>query len=70
VRTFHQPTDAARGRRPLHQLTVPASPERSLPERHNICPTQGIDTVIERDGKRGLVPMRWGASGLPTESSH
>jgi putative SOS response-associated peptidase YedK len=44
----------------LYQLTVPANPERNLPARYNICPTQTIDTVIERDGKRNLVPMRWG----------
>jgi putative SOS response-associated peptidase YedK len=44
----------------LYRLTVPASPERNLPARYNICPTQKIDTVIDRDGKRDLVPMRWG----------
>jgi putative SOS response-associated peptidase YedK len=41
-------------------LTVPATPERNLPARYNICPTQMIDVVIERDSKRELVPMRWG----------
>jgi len=40
----------------LYRLTVPATPERNLPARYNICPTQTIDTVIGRD----LVPMRWG----------
>ena len=44
----------------LYRLTVPAAPERNLPARYNICPTQTIDTVIEREGKRDLVPMRWG----------
>jgi putative SOS response-associated peptidase YedK len=45
----------------LYRLTVPAMPERNLPARYNICPTQTIDAVIERDGKlRELVPMRWG----------
>ena len=44
----------------LYRLTVPASPERNLPARYNICPTQTIDKVIEREGKRDLVPMRWG----------
>jgi putative SOS response-associated peptidase YedK len=44
----------------LYRLTVPASPERNLPARYNICPTTTIDTVIERDGMRDLVPMRWG----------
>jgi putative SOS response-associated peptidase YedK len=44
----------------LYRLTIPASPEWNLPARYNICPTQTIDTVIEREGKRDLVPMRWG----------
>ena len=44
----------------LYRLTVPATPERNLPARYNICPTQTIDAVIEREGKRELVPMRWG----------
>jgi putative SOS response-associated peptidase YedK len=41
----------------LYRLTVPATPERNLPARYNICPTQTIDTVAEQ---RELVPMRWG----------
>jgi hypothetical protein len=44
----------------LYRLTVPATPERNLPARYNICPTNMIDVVIERDAKRELVPMRWG----------
>ncbi len=44
----------------LYRLTAPATPERNLPARYNICPTTTIDAVIERDGKRELVPMRWG----------
>lgn len=44
----------------LYRLSVPLVPERNLPARYNICPTQTIDTVIEREGKRELVPMRWG----------
>jgi putative SOS response-associated peptidase YedK len=44
----------------LYRLTVPATPERNMPARYNICPTTMIDAVIERDGKRELVPMRWG----------
>ena len=44
----------------LYRLTAPATPERNLPARYNICPTQMIDAAIERDGKRELVPMRWG----------
>jgi putative SOS response-associated peptidase YedK len=37
-----------------------ATPERNLPARYNICPTDTIDTVIERGGRRELMPMRWG----------
>ena len=44
----------------LYRLSVPATPERNLPARYNICPTDTIDTVVEEDGKRDLVPMRWG----------
>jgi putative SOS response-associated peptidase YedK len=44
----------------LYRLSVPAQPERNLPGRYNICPTDTIDAVVERDGKRDLVPMRWG----------
>jgi putative SOS response-associated peptidase YedK len=44
----------------LYRLTVPATPERNLPARYNICPTTTIDAVIEQDATRELVPMRWG----------
>ena len=44
----------------LYRLAVPATPERNLPARHNICPTDTIDVVIERSGQVDLVPMRWG----------
>jgi putative SOS response-associated peptidase YedK len=44
----------------LYRLTVPTTPERNMPARYNICPTAMIDAVIGRDGKRELVPMRWG----------
>ncbi len=48
----------------LYRLTVPITPERNLPARYNICPTQMIDAVIEREGKRELIPMRWGSCRL------
>ena len=44
----------------LYRLAVPLEPERNLPARYNICPTDTIDAIIERSGKRDLVPMRWG----------
>ena len=28
--------------------------------RYNICSTTTIDTVVSSEGKRALVPMRWG----------
>ncbi len=43
----------------LYRLAVPITPERNLPARYNICPTQTISAVIERAGERALVPMRW-----------
>jgi putative SOS response-associated peptidase YedK len=44
----------------LYRLSVPATPERNVPARYNICPTSMIDVVTERDDKRALVPMRGG----------
>ena len=41
----------------LYRLTSPAS---NLQPRYNICPTTQIDAVVERDGKRELMSMRWG----------
>jgi len=43
----------------LYHLSVPLEPERNLPARYNICPTDTIDVVVERSGRRDLVPMRW-----------
>jgi putative SOS response-associated peptidase YedK len=43
----------------LYRLTLDA-PGRNPHPRYNICPTDTIDAVIEEDGKRQLVPMRWG----------
>ena len=44
----------------LYLSAVPMEPERNLPARYNICPTDTVDVVIERGGERDLVPMRWG----------
>src|SRR6266566_3723659 len=43
----------------LYRLTLEAAGRNPQP-RYNICPTDTIDAVIEQDGKRQLVPMRWG----------
>jgi len=43
----------------LYRLTLDA-PARNTQPRYNVCPTTAIDTVVEREGKRELVPMRWG----------
>jgi putative SOS response-associated peptidase YedK len=43
----------------LYRLTLDA-PARNTQPRYNICPTTSIGAVIERDGTRELLPMRWG----------
>jgi putative SOS response-associated peptidase YedK len=43
----------------LYRLTLDR-PSHNLQPRYNICPTDPIDVVTERDGKRDFVPMRWG----------
>jgi putative SOS response-associated peptidase YedK len=35
-------------------------PPHNLQPRYNVCPTDPIDVVTERDGKRDLARMRWG----------
>jgi putative SOS response-associated peptidase YedK len=47
----------------LYRLSVPATPERNLPARYNICPTDTIDTVVEEDGA-GSVPARGGKRAI------
>jgi putative SOS response-associated peptidase YedK len=43
----------------LYRLTLD-QPARNTAAHYNICPTDQIDTVVSSDGKRQLVPMRWG----------
>jgi putative SOS response-associated peptidase YedK len=43
----------------LYRLTLD-QPARNTQARYNVCPTDPVDTIIGRDGKRELVPMRWG----------
>ena len=43
----------------LYRLTLD-QPARNTQPRYNVCPTDPIDTIVERDGQRELVPMRWG----------
>src|SRR6476660_2204987 len=43
----------------LYRLTIKAPPH-NLPPRYNICPTDPVDVVTERDGNRDFVRMRWG----------
>jgi putative SOS response-associated peptidase YedK len=43
----------------LYQLPLDI-PARNTRPRYNICPTTTIDAVVGREGKRELVPMRWG----------
>jgi putative SOS response-associated peptidase YedK len=43
----------------LYRLALDIPPH-NLRARYNVCPTTDIDTVISREGRRKLVPMRWG----------
>jgi putative SOS response-associated peptidase YedK len=43
----------------LYGLTLD-QPARNTRARYNVCPTDPVDTIVERDGKRELVSMRWG----------
>jgi putative SOS response-associated peptidase YedK len=42
----------------LYRLAM-AAPPHNMPPRYNICPTDPIDVVREREGVRELVQMRW-----------
>ena len=41
----------------LYRLTQPAW---NLQPRYNICPTDTVVVVVQRDDGAALVPMRWG----------
>jgi len=43
----------------LYRLTLEQPPQNTR-ARYNVCPTTTIDTVVSEEGKRWLVPMRWG----------
>jgi putative SOS response-associated peptidase YedK len=43
----------------LYRLTLDQTPVNTR-ARYNVCPTTTIDTIIAPEGKRQLVPMRWG----------
>ena len=43
----------------LYRLSLD-QPPRNTQARYNVCPTDTIDTIVSHDGKRELVPMRWG----------
>lgn len=43
----------------LYKLTLD-QPARNTQAHYNICPTTTVDVVADFDGKRVLVPMRWG----------
>jgi putative SOS response-associated peptidase YedK len=36
------------------------APPHNPPPRYNICPTDPVDVVTEREGSRDFVRMRWG----------
>ena len=43
----------------LYRLTIKAPPH-NLPPRYNICPTDPVDVVTQRDGNRDFTRMRLG----------
>jgi putative SOS response-associated peptidase YedK len=43
----------------LYKLTLDRPPHNLQP-RYNVCPTDPIDAVTERDGMRDFIRMRWG----------
>jgi len=43
----------------LYKLSL-QQPPSNLEPRFNICPTDTIDVIVEHEGNRTLVPMRWG----------
>src|SRR5947207_7081913 len=43
----------------LYRLTAPAAIPNLQP-RFNACPTDPADTIVEHDGSRQLLEMRWG----------
>lgn len=44
----------------IHRLYGLTSRPANIEPNFNVCPTQTIDAVIAKDGKRVLEPMRWG----------
>jgi putative SOS response-associated peptidase YedK len=43
----------------LYRLTMDRPPH-NMPPSYNVCPTDPVDTVVEHDGQRYLIQMRWG----------
>jgi len=43
----------------LYRLTMKAPPHNLRP-RYNICPTDPVDVLTEREGSRDFVRIRWG----------
>jgi putative SOS response-associated peptidase YedK len=43
----------------LYRLTLD-QPARNIQQRFNVCPTTPVEVVVSVDGKRSLVPVRWG----------
>jgi putative SOS response-associated peptidase YedK len=58
VRTLYLQADLGGNRQTVSVDARP--PPRNTQPRYNICPTTTIDTLLSTEGKRTLVPMRWG----------
>lgn len=46
--------------RQIHEMYALTGAASNLQPRFNICPTTTVDAVVEVEGARHLVPMRWG----------
>ena len=53
----------------LYRLTMDAPPHNLRP-RYKVCPTDPVDVVTAEEGKRELVPMRWGPHPALVEQNH
>ena len=52
----------------LYRLTAPTAIPNLQP-RFNACPTDPADTIVEHEGKRKLVEMRWGLRTVLVEQA-
>jgi putative SOS response-associated peptidase YedK len=44
----------------LYDLSMEGPPHWNFEPNYNVCPTQTVATIVQRDGKRAFELMRWG----------